>query len=65
VHDTLIKANKCFKCRESGHGQRDRTKCPVALAEDAYKKKEALKLNHTDVAPAEDAEPPGNGSTIR
>jgi hypothetical protein len=63
MRDTLMKANKCFKCRELGHGQRDRAKCPVAIAEDAYKKKESLKPNHTDVA-AED-EPPGNGSTIR
>ena len=57
-----MKASKCFKCRETGHGQRDRAKCPVAIAEDAYKKKD-LKVNQTDVAP--EAEPPGNGSTIR
>jgi hypothetical protein len=62
LRDTLMKASKCFKCRETGHGQRDRAKCPVAIAEDAYKKKD-LKVNQTDVAPK--AEPPGNGSTIR
>ena len=61
LRQQLLKAGKCFKCRESGHTSRDVTKCPLRIAEAAYKKKNDLKVNQTDVADGTNPEQSGNG----